>query len=78
MSNDHYHIVVQGQLGDRFAEAFDDMTQAPHGGDTVLEGPFVDRSQLDSVFDRLRRLGLQIQSFNTEPHGSDGRKSTDD
>ncbi|MCP4961711.1 MAG: hypothetical protein GY925_20895 [Actinomycetia bacterium] len=78
MSSSHYRIVVQGQLGERFSEAFDDMTQAPHGRDTVLEGPFIDRSQLESVFDRLRRLGIEISSFNTTPRGPNERKSKDD
>lgn len=70
MSNDQYRIVVQGQLGERFAEAFDDMTQAPHGRDTVLQGPFTDRSQLDGV-------SASKSKASTEPGGSDERKSND-
>jgi len=78
VSDCNYHIVVQGQLGERFSEAFDGMTQAPNGRDTVLEGSFSDRSQVDGILDRLRRLGLEINSFNTTPSGPHERKSEDD
>ncbi len=69
MSSGRYRIVVRGLLDDRFATAFDDMTQARAGRDTVLEGPFLDRPQFDGIFDRLRRLGLEIRSFTTETGG---------
>ncbi len=73
MSSGRYRIVIQGRLDSRFATAFDDMTQACQGRDTVLEGPFADRSQLDGVFDRLRRLGLEIRCFTTDPIDPDER-----
>lgn len=78
MSSGIYRIVVRGQLGEHFTAAFDDMTQAPHGRDTVLEGPFVDESQLNGIFDRLRRLGLEIHSFNTGRHARQEGKHQND
>ena len=73
MSSGYYRIVVYGELGDHFAGAFEDMNQATHDGDTVLEGPFADQSHLNGVFDQLRSLGIEIRSFDTDRRGRQER-----
>jgi len=60
-----YRIVVHGRLGDGFVDGFEDMTQTTAATNTVLEGPFVDRSHLHGLLDRLRDLGIEIVSFDT-------------
>ncbi len=58
-----YHIVIRGLLSDGFADGFEGMVQAVQGGNTVLEGPLIDQSQLHGLLDRLHRLGIEIKSF---------------
>jgi hypothetical protein len=62
-----YRITVSGRLGDGFADGFSDMTQTNHGSNTVLEGRYVDQSQLHGLLERLRGLGIEIISFDTSP-----------
>lgn len=66
MSEREYRITVRGRLSDVFADGFDDMGQARSGGNTVLHGPYVDQSHLHGVLDRLRALGIEIVSLDTE------------
>ena len=42
----HYQIVVRGELSDRFAHAFPEMTLQPEAGYTRITGVIVDQSHL--------------------------------
>lgn len=70
MSPRTYRVVVRGRLSDRFADGFDDVISTHAGPDTVLEGPYVDQSQLHGLLDRLRALGIEIVSLDTAAAGS--------
>jgi hypothetical protein len=60
----HYRIVVKGRLTESFASAFEDLTVEPLAGQTALEGEFVDQSQLHGMLDRIRELGIELESVN--------------
>jgi hypothetical protein len=57
-----YRIVVEGRLGERFADAFDGMTMSSANGRTVLEGDLSDQAQLFGVLERIRDLTLRLVS----------------
>lgn len=59
-----YRIVVKGQLGERFASAFEGMTVAPGTADTELVGELADQAQLYGILVRLRDLGIELVSVN--------------
>jgi len=58
-----YQIRIGGQLDERWAEWFDQMTltQADNG-DTLLTGPVVDQAALHGLLRRVRDLGLLLVS----------------
>ena len=60
-----YRIVVQGQIGERWASWFDDLTvltEASPGEDarTVLTGPVRDQAALLGLLQKLYTLGLPL------------------
>jgi hypothetical protein len=59
-----YRIVVKGRLSESFASVFDDLSVEPLPGRTALEGEFVDQSQLHGILDRIRGLGIELESVN--------------
>jgi hypothetical protein len=59
-----YRIVVKGRLTESFTSVFEELTVVPLQGRTALEGDFVDQSQLHGVLDRLRGLGIELESLN--------------
>ena len=64
-----YRISVRGRLTDRLGSAFSQMTLEPAPGQTVLVGEIRDQSELYSVLDRVRSLGLELVSV--EPSTTD-------
>ena len=46
MSQPRYRLVVKGELGPRYASAFDGMTIRAHDGETDITGPIIDQSHL--------------------------------
>jgi len=58
-----YRIRVEGRLGSHFSAGIDGMTQSDEPSGTTLTGDFLDQSQLYGILDRLRQLGVEIQSF---------------
>jgi hypothetical protein len=42
MSTRRYRLVVEGELGPRYASAFDGMTICAHDGETDITGPIID------------------------------------
>ncbi len=74
MSAHHYRLVVEGELGPRYASAFDGMTVSADGGTTEIIGPIVDQSHLQGLLERIAGLGLRLHSLtpleteNVEAH----------
>jgi hypothetical protein len=71
----HYRVVVEGELGPRYASAFDGMAISAHDGRTEITGPIVDPSLLHGLLDRIAGLGLTVHSLtpldseDAEPDG---------
>jgi hypothetical protein len=63
MSPSRYSIVVEGELGPRYASAFDGMTLSAHDGETEIVGPIIDPSHLQGLLERIAGLGLTLHSL---------------
>ena len=61
MDRRDYRIVVEGEIGPRYAWAFDGMEISAAHGETELTGP-VDQSQLHGLLGRIADLGLTLRS----------------
>ena len=78
MSPACYRIVIEGELGPRYASAFDGMTVCANDGETEITGPIIDQSHLQGLLERIAGLGLALHSLNpletenseaeTQPH----------
>jgi hypothetical protein len=64
-----YEIVIQGELSDRFASAFDDVALRRAGGDTVLAAN-LDQPALHALLERVQDLGLDVHSVRPAPPDS--------
>ena len=73
MSAHRYTVVVEGELGPRYASAFDGMTVSAHDGRTEITGPIVDSSHLQGLLERIAGLGLTVYSLN--PLDSEGAEA---
>ena len=80
MSAQRYCLVVQGELGTRYASAFQGMTVSAHDGVTEITGSIVDQSQLQGLFERIASLGLRLRSVTpldadagAQPHSDESR-----
>jgi hypothetical protein len=58
-----YCLVVKGELGPRYASAFDGMTIRAHDGQTDITGPIIDQSHLQGLLERIASLGLTLHSL---------------
>ena len=63
MSPPRYRLVVEGELGPRYASAFDGMTLRAHDGETDITGPIIDQSHLQGLIARIASLGLTLHSL---------------
>jgi hypothetical protein len=59
-----YRVVVRGRLTQRLASAFDGLTIEPGKGCTALSGCHLDQAALHGVLDRLRALGIELESVS--------------
>ena len=50
----HYQIVVRGELSDRFAHAFPEMTLQPEAGYTRIIGVIMDQPHLHGILYYIR------------------------
>ncbi len=76
MSVHRYRVVVEGELGPRYASAFDGMTLRARDGETEITGPVIDASALQGLLARIAGLGLTVHSLNpldTEAAEADAR-----
>jgi hypothetical protein len=62
MSQTRYCLVVEGELGPRYASAFDGMTVCAHDGATDITGVIIDQSHLQGLLERIASLGLMLRS----------------
>ena len=58
-----YRLVVEGELGPRYASAFDGMTLCAHDGETEITGAIIDQSHLQGLLTRVASLGLTLLSL---------------
>ena len=58
-----YRLVVAGELGPRYASAFDEMRLHAHEGETDITGPIIDPSHLHGLLERIAGLGLTVHSL---------------
>lgn len=63
MSPRRYRLVVKGELGPRYASAFDRMTICAHDGQTDITGAIIDQSHLHGLLERIANLGLTLHSL---------------
>jgi hypothetical protein len=63
MSPRRYRLVVKGELGPRYASAFDGMTICAHDGETDITGAIIDQSHLQGLLERIANLGLTLDSL---------------
>jgi len=57
-----YCIVVEGELGPRYAAAFDPMRLDAHDGTTEITGRIQDEAALRGLLDEVSELGLSLVS----------------
>ena len=63
MSPTRYRLVVKGELGARYASAFEGMTISAHDGITEITGEIIDPSHLQGLLERIAGLGLTLHSL---------------
>ena len=63
MSAHCYRVVVEGELGARYASAFGGMTIYPHDGITEITGVIIDPAHLQGLLERIAGLGLTLHSL---------------
>jgi len=74
-----HRIVVEGELGPRYASAFEGMTLRAHDGVTDITGAIIDQSHLQGLLARIASLGLTLHSLTpleTEHEVADQRPGT--
>jgi hypothetical protein len=62
-----YRIVVQSELSDRYAVAFEGMEMETKSGDTVITGEVIDQPHLYGILGRINGLGLKLVSVQALP-----------
>jgi hypothetical protein len=77
-----YEIVVRGELDERFASAFDDMTIHVEDGCTRIVGEVVDQSRLYGLLEQINNLGIELISvipFDgvNDPSAPDGEPTSE-
>ncbi len=71
MSAHRYRVVVKGELGARYASAFEGMTVSAHDGMTEMMGSIIDPSHLQGLLERIAGLGLTLHSVTPLDAGND-------
>lgn len=60
-----YRIVVDGELSERYAAAFEGMDMKTGGGQTILTGEVIDQPRLHGILERINALGLRLVSVES-------------
>ena len=61
----NYQIVVDGELGGRYASAFEGMTISAPDGITEITGAITDSGHLQGLLERIVGLGLMLHSVTS-------------
>jgi hypothetical protein len=69
MDRVRYRLVVHGELGPRYAAAFEGMAVRCCSGTTTIVGPVKDQAHLRGLLDRVSALGLELLSVTREEAG---------
>ena len=71
-----YQLVVEGELGDHLASAFDGMALKNQGGNAVLTGHVRDQAELQGLLQQISDLGLSLVSASVldQSDAADGRR----
>lgn len=76
MPKQNYRLVVKGEIGPRYASAFENMTVSAHDGVTEITGEIIDPSHLQGLIARVTNLGLTLYSLTPlEQADNDTRQS---
>ena len=62
MPGREYRLVVEGELSDQIAPAFEGMTLRREQGNTVLTGTIRDQAELQGLLQRVSDFGLTLLS----------------
>jgi len=65
-----YRLVVNGELGPRYASAFKGMAVSAAGGKTEITGAIIDQSHLQGLLERISDLGLTLYSVTPLDNGN--------
>ena len=66
-----YRLIVEGELGDHLAAAFNGMALENHSGNAVLVGHMRDQAELQGVLQRISDLGLSLVSASVLDQGDE-------
>ncbi len=66
-----YRIEVEGELGPRYAAAFDTMRLEVTDGSTMIVGRVQDQAHLKGLLDAIAALGLALVSVTPEQPDAD-------
>lgn len=66
MKSTTYRLVVEGELGPRYAAAFEGMQIRPLDGRTEIVGEVADQPQLQGLLARVASLGLSLVSVTPD------------
>jgi hypothetical protein len=72
-----FRIWVQGRLDEGFSEGLAGIEQQDVPAGTMLSGVLLDQSQLHSVLDLLRSLGIDVVRFEVDPTGAPSTRLAD-
>ena len=62
-----YQIRIQGHLGRHWADRFEELSiTLEEDGTTLLTGPVVDQAALHGILRKIRDLGAQLLSVNSD------------
>ena len=65
-----YRLVVNGELGPRYASAFTGMTVSAASGKTEITGAIIDQSHLQGLLERISDRGLTLYSVTPLDNGN--------
>jgi hypothetical protein len=74
-----YRLVIEGELGPRYASAFEGMTVRARDGETHITGQIIDQAHLQGLLERIASLGLSLHSLTpleAESAGADPHQHT--
>jgi len=66
MDGIRYRLVVEGELGPRYADAFEGMQMETHDGLTDIVGTIEDQAHLHGLLERIASLGIKLVSVTPE------------